>query len=275
MAPAPYDVGSFPIYRPGTPTSDLDGSNRSSFYVDEEDGYWGLGGGLTRQTEVHLLKFGFDYQRWTARRYSIAMGSLRSAIAAAYPNLEAVYQRYYADEIDADQVLGELIKAAEAAPEGQNDIGDFKRLVRTTSRTDFFGFDEFGRQSDGSGLEAPRHPVLASAYVQDKAEYADLVVNAGLRWDFFDADSWRFVDPAAPSRDETAFTIDLDSMRPTRTFHELSPRLGLSFPVSERTVFHVQYGRFSQMPALRDLFAGGAPGRRAGRLGFQRRAHRL
>ncbi|MEC8993445.1 MAG: hypothetical protein VX656_19560, partial [Candidatus Latescibacterota bacterium] len=107
-------------------------------------------------------------------------------------------------------------------------------------------------------LEAPRHPTMGAAYVQDKIEYNDLIVNAGLRIDYFDVDSWRFKDPESPIRNATDFTIDLASMTKTRTFTEISPRLGFSFPVSDRTVFHVQYGRFSQMPALRSSHTGGA-----------------
>ena len=47
-------------------------------------------------------------------------------------------------------------------------------------------------------------------------------------------------------------------MEKTATYTDISPRLGMSFPVSDLTVFHVQYGRFSQMPAMRSMFAGGA-----------------
>jgi hypothetical protein len=37
---------------------------------------------------------------------------------------------------------------------------------------------------------------------------------------------------------------------------EFSPRIGLGFPVTETTVFHAQYGRFIQVPALTDLYTG-------------------
>ena len=131
-------------------------------------------------------------------------------------------------------------------------------MLRSTSASDFFGFDEFGRETDREGLEAPRHPTVAAAFIQDKVEYNDLIINAGLRIDYFDADSWRFKDPAAPKRDSKEYTIKLESMEKTPTYTDISPRLGMSFPVSDLTVFHVQYGRFSQMPAMRSMYAGGA-----------------
>ena len=256
--PTPYDLSGFPFNRPGTPTSWISGTDRASSYVQEDDTYWGVGAAVTKQTAIHEIKAGFDFQKWTTRRYGITLNSIRSGIENTYPHLDAVYDRYYAGQISEGQILNELIAAAEAAPAGSGNLAEFESFLRNTSRADYFGYDVFGREDDGSGLEAPRHPTMGAAFIQDKIEYNDLIVNAGLRIDYFDVDSWRFKDPASPSRNATDFTIDLDSMQKTRTFTEFSPRLGFSFPVSDRTVFHVQYGRFSQMPALRSSFTGGA-----------------
>ena len=247
--PRPYDLAGFPFSRPGS---------RTTSYGTSSDGYWGLAGSWTKQTEAHQIKAGFDYQNWTARRYSISLRSIRSGIANTYPELDAVYDRYYNDEISEDQIFDELIETAEGLADGEGSKRDLIRLLRSTSASDFFGFDEFGRETDSEGLEAPRHPTVAAAFIQDKVEYNDLIINAGLRIDYFDADSWRFKDPAAPERDPTNYTINLESMEKTATYTDISPRLGMSFPVSDLTVFHVQYGRFSQMPAMRSMFAGGA-----------------
>jgi outer membrane receptor protein involved in Fe transport len=38
--------------------------------------------------------------------------------------------------------------------------------------------------------------------------------------------------------------------------YSVSPRLGFSFPVTERTVFHAQFGKFIQMPQLELLYNG-------------------
>ena len=247
--PRPYDLAGFPFNRPGTPTTS---------YSTTSDGYWGLAGSWTKQTDMHQLKAGFDYQSWTSRRYGISLRSIRSGIANTYPELDAVYDRYYNDEISEAQILDELIAKAESLEDGKGSKRDLIRLLRSTSASDFFGFDEFGREADGEGLEAPRHPTVAAAFIQDKVEYNDLIINAGLRIDYFNADSWRFKDPAAPKRDSENYTIKLESMEKTPTYTDISPRLGMSFPVSDLTVFHVQYGRFSQMPAMRSMFAGGA-----------------
>ena len=40
------------------------------------------------------------------------------------------------------------------------------------------------------------------------------------------------------------------------SFSSVSPRLGLSFPVTDRTVFHTQFGKFVQQSRLRDIYQG-------------------
>ena len=40
------------------------------------------------------------------------------------------------------------------------------------------------------------------AYIQDRMEYKDLVINFGLRYDYIDIDNWV---PADPSRPETVW----------------------------------------------------------------------
>jgi hypothetical protein len=243
----------------------VDGGDRVSWYTFDKDSYWGLAGSVTKQTDAHQLKAGFDYQKWTSRRFSVALSSIRSAIKYTYPELDAVYQRYYNSEISQDQILDELLKKAATLEDGDGSTKDLQTLMRVNSSADFFGYDEFGREVDSSSdkLQEPRFPVLGSAYLQDKIEYKDLIINAGLRYEYFYADSWRFVDPGTPKRDATNFTMVIEDstgtyMKRTRKFNELSPRLGFSFPVSDMTVFHAQYGRFSQMPAMRDMFTGGA-----------------
>jgi len=267
--PEPYDFSAFPFNRPGSPTSHTSGTERGSWYTLDKDGYWGLGGSVTKQTDVHQLKAGFDYQKWTARRFTVYLQSIRSAIANTYPELDAVYQQYYDGAVTDAQILDELITKAESLEDGEGSLKDLKVLLRVNSATDFFGYDEFGREDDDptDPLQAPRNPVVASAYLQDKIEYQDLIINAGLRYEYFNGDGWTLVTDEEgkylPKRNSTDYTMVIEDetgtyMKKTSKFHELSPRLGFSFPVSDVTVFHAQYGRFSQMPAMRDMFTGGA-----------------
>lgn len=88
------------------------------------------------------------------------------------------------------------------------------------------------------------YPMQADVYLQDKIEYAGFVANVGLRLDYLDAVAERLVNPLYP--DSGKITADPK--------FQLSPRLGVSFPVTERTKFHFSYGRFFQAPELRWLY---------------------
>jgi hypothetical protein len=65
-------------------------------------------------------------------------------------------------------------------------------------------------------------------------------------------DSWKWEDPYFP-------TFDLSNHTPTsvekgNVYDYISPRLGFAFPVTDRTVFHLQFGKFVQAPALDQVY---------------------
>jgi outer membrane receptor protein involved in Fe transport len=47
-------------------------------------------------------------------------------------------------------------------------------------------------------------------------------------------------------------------IKKAKPFMAVSPRLGLAFPVTDRTVFHLQYGKFIQAPRLSNIYIGRA-----------------
>lgn len=122
------------------------------------------------------------------------------------------------------------------------------------TQLDNYGYDVFGNKSD-AGLTNAKHPVFAAAYLQDKLEYSDLVVNLGFRLDYIDIDAKQFKDPQ-----NIAFTSDNliadTSLIVVDPIIQISPRLGFSFPVTDKTVFHAQYGKFIQQSRLRDVYQG-------------------
>ncbi len=87
-------------------------------------------------------------------------------------------------------------------------------------------------------------PVEAAAYLQDKFEFEDLTINAGLRWDYFDPDSKSPIDLE---------NLDL-GFKTAKPKSQFSPRLGISFAVSSQAKMYVHYGKFYQRIDLSDLF---------------------
>jgi len=84
-----------------------------------------------------------------------------------------------------------------------------------------------------------------SFYAQDRWEYEGMVVNGGVRYDFFSPGSGVGVEI-----NSSEIQRDVDRWKT-----QFSPRLGLAFPITDRDVFHFHYGRFIQFPEKNLIFA--------------------
>jgi len=162
------------------------------------------------------------------------------------------------------------------------------------------------------GFDLNVNPRELSAYAQTKLEFKSLIVNAGLRLDYFDSDGvlpidsrdpdvlapikpehrWKDADGDGHIDDGEPFVdadssgawstgeaysdvdgdgkYDLSEKTDANLFTEterrafwyskaspkwqVSPRIGLGYPISDRGVIHVSYGHFFQVPKLEDLF---------------------
>ena len=121
-------------------------------------------------------------------------------------------------------------------------------------RLDNYGYDTFGNELN-DGVNGPKKPIFAAYYIQDKMEFSDLVLNLGFRLDYIDTDSKTFLDPSNVKFDADGI-IDPTGMVDVDPTLQLSPRLGFSFPVTDQTVFHAQYGKFIQQSQLRNIYLG-------------------
>ncbi len=83
-----------------------------------------------------------------------------------------------------------------------------------------------------------------SAYAQDKLEFDNFIINAGLRFERFEPNGTYIPDLFDPQGD----------LAEASTKNLLLPRLGVSFPITERGIIHFSYGHFAQMPSLRNLY---------------------
>jgi len=105
------------------------------------------------------------------------------------------------------------------------------------------------------------HSYLGYFYIQDKIKYDGMIVNIGLRYDYWFPG--KFVQEAI---DDPATIIISDEAR--RLFYDetfevfglrgkghLSPRIGISHPVSDRDVLYFHYGHFSQQPKGQYVYA--------------------
>lgn len=99
-----------------------------------------------------------------------------------------------------------------------------------------------------------RYPVDGAIYVQDKIELAKtLILNVGLRYEYF--------DPRAsynPNLSEDLFREKFgyitNSNKPSKVKHHLSPRISVSYPITDEGVIRFSYGHFYQNGSLASLY---------------------
>ena len=122
------------------------------------------------------------------------------------------------------------------------------------------------------------HPKEFSAFVQDKIEFKDLIINIGLRYDYFNPDGHVLADPTDPNiyspiRPGNIF-FDYngngvqDPGEPDKSVADraaywyvkspsigkVSPRIGFSFPITARGIVHFSYGHFFQSPRFEQMY---------------------
>jgi outer membrane receptor for ferrienterochelin and colicin len=120
-------------------------------------------------------------------------------------------------------------------------------------------------------------PRAGALYAQDKLEFEGLIMNLGLRFDFFDPnhkvvkdfdhpwdpDIYEEEGGYGPNGDQ--MPIDIESYDDDGNYlggglvdadmkFKLSPRLGASYPITDDSYFHMQYGHFFQMPSFDYLY---------------------
>ncbi|MCB0281664.1 MAG: TonB-dependent receptor [Calditrichae bacterium] len=94
-------------------------------------------------------------------------------------------------------------------------------------------------------------PYEFAAYLQDKMEVEELVINFGLRLDYFNPNTVYPSDRRNPDNNP--------QLSPTEYIKadekvQVSPRLGLAYQLGDKAVLRFSYGHFFQMPPMYALF---------------------
>jgi len=176
-----------------------------------------------------------------------------------------------------------------AGVEMQKDQIDFENLTLIPAT------DENGQQIEPFQpyilpVSSPNHSLFTrkpdkyAAYIQDKIEYDNVVINVGLRFDYFIANGKIPVDPQDPNiynplklnhiyRDLNADGVisiqeqvveNKYSMAEKQAFWyqdvsaktQISPRFGIAYPITDKGVIHFSYGIFEQIPEYSQLYDG-------------------
>jgi outer membrane receptor protein involved in Fe transport len=100
-------------------------------------------------------------------------------------------------------------------------------------------------------------PMVGAAYIQDRMDYGDLVIDLGLRWDHWDPNT---TYPKLPGLVDCSIsplgsTLCREAeVQRARTRNAFSPRLGVAHPITDDTQVRLSYGKFYQLPELQNFF---------------------
>lgn len=95
-------------------------------------------------------------------------------------------------------------------------------------------------------------PYEFSAYIQDKMEYDIMIINAGIRFDYFNPNTTLPADLRNPLNNPNF--PGANKTRQAESEYQISPRFGVSFPMSDKGAIHFSYGHFFQIPSFSNLY---------------------
>jgi outer membrane receptor for ferrienterochelin and colicin len=121
----------------------------------------------------------------------------------------------------------------------------------------WFGETGLGRNHDYFRT----YPNEGALYLQDRITYSGMIVNLGMRYDYWFPG--KYVDDAVKDPETITITDAAREQYHQDTFEvfgmrgkaHLSPRLGISHPVTDNDVLYLHYGHFSQKPKGQYVYA--------------------
>ena len=114
-------------------------------------------------------------------------------------------------------------------------------------------------------LNYRKFPYEGAFFIEDKMEFEGMIANLGLRLDFYNLNTNFFSDLYSPTRNPNYdpslpysergqyYDEDLALKEDSKPYFRLQPRIGISFPITENSVFHLNYGTFTQRPNFTQL----------------------
>jgi len=246
------DAANSGYFRPVNPRFDPDlpmfWENGHVFnnYLQRKSSYVGGQASLSSQLDAHnQIKLGADYQRHTLRYFQ---NIDPSSLGGTQPNL-LDYDAYgYNLIVDyKDVMVKDYFTNNAGNPDStltQTKVVSGARLV----------------ENNDSDKDGPKHPKTWAIYAQDKFEREGVIVNGGLRFDHINVDTQALKSEQYPlgepgtQNDSLQGVLDSGDLQANAVYTRISPRVGVAFPVNEKTILRFNYGQFFQQPNLQDLY---------------------
>ena len=227
------------------------------FFQDDENSILNLRTDFEYQlNQVHGFKTGFELIKhniqknqitspWTLNQYRyVEYLSNYATPAYWFYNLSELTEDELSDTLAAYNLLQleeSAVYYSSVDPLGLKDYF----TVNTYNLDDYYAATK-SASGYTDGYEA--NPFQGAFYLQDKMEWEGMIVNAGLRFDF-----WYLGEKYKIVRDGGIASWE-DFDKDKRFQMMLSPRLGVSHPISETAVMHFAYNYQNQLPQMQYIF---------------------
>ncbi|SYZ73922.1 putative TonB-dependent receptor plug [Candidatus Zixiibacteriota bacterium] len=129
-------------------------------------------------------------------------------------------------ELEKDHLKKEDVRSLEQPYTGRNDNGAYAGIGELR---DFYDYK----------------PLSGALYIRDNLEYGSMIASLGFRYDFF---------IQTTGLDSVAANDDLGSGIIKGGRYKISPRIGFSYPISDKAKIHFNYGHFYQLPQYSFMF---------------------
>ncbi len=99
-----------------------------------------------------------------------------------------------------------------------------------------------------------RKPIQFSAYILDKIELAkSLILNLGLRYEYFTTKAKYNLDLNSELSNQLGVNVT-NFLADAKPKHKFSPRLSVSYPITDKGIIRFSYGHFYQNPSLISIY---------------------
>lgn len=115
-----------------------------------------------------------------------------------------------------------------------------------------YGYDLNSQTQSIYTTKDAKTPLDATAYIHGKTEFRDIIIDLGLRFDYFSAHTQLPRNESDPLGGDTKLTEE--ERVSSRSYLSLSPRVGLNLKITSQTTFHAHFGVFRQIPTYATLF---------------------
>jgi len=226
------------------------------------------------QTITYTLRSDFTYQI--------------DEIHQAKTGLEIMFNEIYKDRLTSPWEIDDAKKLPNYLKGKDVDTTGMHIPIDSLSSYGYLGWDGkiFTKEDFQNGIHFAggevdgykAYPWQGAFYLQDKMEWEGMIVNAGMRFDFwYLGDKYQVKSDTTGEYidakwDEVAYIVDDGSggfMTKTEDVKKfqlmVSPRLGVSHPITEKDVLHFAYNYQSQLPPMQYVFTSATP--EAGQVG--------